>query len=214
MFKHIWSKYCGELLVSIRNNPPKVTDCCRQKSLVSLSLLYPQRGNKPMIGSQGTDGVERVPAGTLTWLSLSDLFLYSGTESVCPQICHLFVSVLTHPLSSFWNRVIHFLFIYFFSFSCLLFVYFACGRSYLYTLYVHDRNEPRQNQDSESSSVKTVTGSCQKQRHRLTHTHTASILGGVRLMLSAAPSAEQHPFEKLSRWFFYLRAGCGTAFIP
>lgn len=51
-------------------------------------------------------------------------------------------------------------------------MYCTCGRSYLYTLYVHDKNEPRQNQDTESSSVKTVTGSCQKQPHRLTHTHS------------------------------------------
>lgn len=49
-------------------------------------------------------------------------------------------------------------------------MYCTCGKSYLYTLCVHDRNELRQNQDIESSSVKTVTGSCQKQPHRLTHT--------------------------------------------
>lgn len=94
-----------------------------------------------MIGSQGTDGVERVPAGTLTWLSLSDLFLYSGTESVCPQICHLFMSVLTHPLSSFWNRVIHFF--YFFHFP----VYFLCIVLVVKAIYTHSASMIEMNWD-------------------------------------------------------------------
>lgn len=121
-----------------------------------------------MIGSQETDGVERVPAGTLTWLSLSDLFFHSGTESVCPRICHLFTPALTHPLSFLWNRVIQVFFSLFFNF-----LFNVCVVEAIYT---NSASLIEMNWDRIKTlrvhQWKTVTGSCQKQPSPHTYIHS------------------------------------------
>lgn len=53
------------------------------------------------------------------------------------------MSVLTHPLSSFWNRVIHFLFYFFFHFP----VYFLCIVLVVEAIYTHSTSMIKMNRD-------------------------------------------------------------------